>query len=150
MKLAVIISIGVFVLIQLIPINRDNPITDPDAEIKLQGEISLIIQTACYDCHSNNTQCPWYSYVAPVSWLVASDVHDGREEINFSQWNTYSAKRIGRKLQEIVDEVKEEEMPLPLYLITHSEADLDEAQRTVLINWAKTYLENPPVDSLSN
>ena len=115
MKLTVIIVVAVFVLIQFYPLDRDNPVADSSSEIELQGEVKMIVQTACYDCHSNNTSWPWYSYVAPVSWLVAYDVHEAREELNFSMWNTYSQKRINRKFQEIVEEIEEEEMPLPIY-----------------------------------
>ena len=142
MKLALIIVLTIFILIQFIPIERDNPVSDPSSEIELQGEVKMIVQTSCYDCHSNNTTWPWYSYVAPVSWLVTYDVHEAREELNFSMWNTYSQKRMNRKFQEIVEEIEEEEMPLPIYLLTHSEADIDQAQRTVLINWANSNLDS--------
>ena len=150
MKRIVIISIAVIVLIQLIPVNRDNPATDPSSEIKLDGEVKLIVQTACYDCHSNNTKWPWYSYVAPVSWLVSYDVSQGRDEINFSMWNTYPQKRINRKLTEIAEQVEEGKMPLPKYVIMHSEADLDESQRKVLINWAKGNMETTQPDTSAN
>jgi hypothetical protein len=142
MKLTVIIVVAVFILIQLFPLDRDNPAADPSSEIKLEGEVKMIVQTACYDCHSNNTRWPWYSYVAPASWLVTHDVHEARDELNFSLWNTYSQKRINRKFQEIVEEIEEEEMPMPIYIIMHSEADIDQEQRTVLINWAKSNLDS--------
>jgi len=150
MRRAVIISIAVIVLIQFIPVNRDNPATDPSSEIKLDGEVKLIVQTACYDCHSNNTKWPWYSYVAPVSWLVSYDVSQGRDEVNFSIWNTYPQKRITRKLTEIAEEVEKGEMPLPKYVIMHSEADLDESQRKVLVNWAKGNSETVQADTSVN
>lgn len=142
MKLTVIIVVAVFILIQLYPLDRDNPVADPSSEIVLEGEVKMIVQTACYDCHSNNTRWPWYSYVAPVSWLVVHDVHEGRDEMNFSLWNTYTQKRVNRKFQEIVEEIEEEEMPLPIYTIMHSEADIDDEQRTVLINWANSNLDS--------
>jgi Haem-binding domain len=148
MKRIVIISIALIILIQLIPIDRNNPTTDESSEIKLDGEVKMIIQTACYDCHSNNTKWPWYSYVAPVSWLIANDVSDGRDEINFSLWNTYSQKRIDRKFREIAEQIEKEEMPLPIYLLMHSEANLDKSQRKVLINWANKNLEMLQPDSL--
>ena len=149
MKLALVITIIVLALIQLIPIDRDNPATDPSSEIVFDVEVKQIIQTACYDCHSNQTSWPWYSYVAPVSWLVAYHVHQGREEMNFSQWNLYSDKRMDRKLREIIEEIEEEEMPLPIYLLTHSEADIDANQREILINWANSYFEAIEPDSLA-
>jgi len=138
MKRALVVTVIVVALIQLIPVERDNPANEPSSEIVLQGEVKTIIQVACYDCHSYNTNWPWYSYVAPVSWLVAHDVSDAREELNFSVWNTYSAKKMDRKFREIVEEVEEEEMPLPIYLIMHSEADLDVQQREIIINWARS------------
>ena len=74
--------------------------------------------------------------MAPVSWLVADHVHEGRKELNFSVWNTYSPKRQSKKLKEIVEELEEGEMPLPPYLITHPDAAMSESDIQVIRMWA--------------
>ena len=139
MKKIYLIIIVAIILIQFIPINRDNPSTENGAEIVLPVEVEQTIKNSCYDCHSNNTTWPWYSNVAPVSWLVVYNVHQAREELNFSEWNTYSEKRMSYKLKELVEEVEEDEMPLFSYLLLHSEASLSEKEKESLINWAKLF-----------
>lgn len=150
MKRIAVVVVIVLALIQLIPVDRDNPIADPSDEIMFQGNVKNIIRAACYDCHSNNTTWPWYSYVAPVSWFIASDVHEGRRKMNFSEWNKYSEKRSQRKMHDIGEEVEEGEMPLPMYVLMHSKADLNENQRKILINWAKANSNTDAADSLSD
>ena len=83
MKKIYLIIIVAIILIQFIPINRDNPSTENGAEIVLPVEVEQTIKNSCYDCHSNNTTWPWYSNVAPVSWLVVYNVDQAREELNF-------------------------------------------------------------------
>jgi Haem-binding domain len=138
MNKKLMIIIGLLLVIQLYPVNRDNPQSDPQLEIKLQPEVKQIIEKACYDCHSNKSNWPWYSYVAPVSWFVASHVQEGRHEMNFSVWQDYTQKRKSKKLGEIVEEIEEGEMPLPPYKITHSEANLSDEEIATIINWAKS------------
>ena len=79
---------------------------------------------------------PWYSYVAPVSWLVAHDVEDGREEINFSEWNSYSAEDKEDAIEEIWEEVEEDHMPLWFYLILHPEKRLSDEDKEIIKNWS--------------
>ena len=149
MKLTIVILVVVIALIQLIPVDRDNPVSETTNEIAVQGPVKELIQQACYDCHSNQTSWPWYSYVAPVSWFIAHDVHEGREKLNFSEWNLYSEKRIKRKLNDISEEIEEKEMPMPIYTIMHTKADLSDEQRKILINWANSYFDNTNPDSLT-
>lgn len=149
MKKTIIIIVVAIVLIQLIPVDRDNPTVKPADEIVVTGEVNDIIKQACYNCHSNQTSWPWYSYVAPVSWLITHDVHEGRGELNFSNWNLYSEKRQKRKMNEIADQVEEADMPLPIYTIMHREADLSENQRKILISWANSYFDDMKQDSTS-
>ena len=91
---------------------------------------------ACFDCHSNETVWPWYSRVAPASWLLAKDVREGRAELNFSSWSRYSAKKQRKLLRESLTEVKEGEMPLWVYLVGHREARLSDADRAALERWS--------------
>jgi Haem-binding domain len=138
MNKKLMIIIGLLLVIQLYPVNRDNPQSDPQLEIKLQPEVKQIVEKACYDCHSNKSNWPWYSYVAPVSWFVASHVEEGRHEMNFSVWQDYTPKRKSKKLGEIVEEIEEGEMPLAPYKLTHSQANLSDGEVATLINWAKS------------
>ena len=86
------------VAIQLVPVDRTSP--PVTADIAAPANVRAVLKRACYDCHSNETTWPWYSRVAPVSWLVARDVREGRKELNFSDWGGYAAKRQARKLKE--------------------------------------------------
>ena len=133
--------LGIFVLLQLVPVKRTNP--PVTSEIKLPPEMKKIVKKACYDCHSNETKWPWYSYIAPVSWTVAHDVNEGRRELNFSEWGTYSERRRRKKIEEIWEEVEERKMPMPLYIVTHPEALLTKKERLVIKKWTHSQL-NPP------
>jgi hypothetical protein len=120
--------IVLFLVIQLVPVDRSNPpvVSDFDGPI----EVKQILQRSCYDCHSNESEWPWYSYVAPVSWLVAYDVEEGRDELNFSDWQRFAGD--AHLLEEIPEEVEEGEMPMPIYLLTHREAKVSPQELAVL------------------
>ena len=118
--------------------SEDNP-DDLISNHLIEDEVVGILKSACYDCHSNESIYPWYSYVAPVSWLIIRDTRLGREELNFSEWNSFSKKRKLHKLEEMGEEVEEGEMPFKPYMITHAEARLTDEQRSVLIAWSKSF-----------
>ncbi len=120
--------------IQFVPVNRTNP--PVEAEVPAPENVRTILRRACYDCHSNETTWPWYSRVAPFSWLVARDVIEGREELNYSTWNRVSTQEQVKKLKESWDEVAEGEMPPWTYLIIHRDATLSAEDRTALRLWA--------------
>ena len=131
----------VFILIQFIRPLRINPISDKTrditATINIPSNVKQILDRSCYDCHSNNTRWPWYSYIAPVSWLIAQDVNNGREKINYSEWGNYSLTDQVSNFDDIAKMVKNGEMPLPKYLFLHSDAKLTDADKDLLIKWAK-------------
>ena len=126
----VVIAVG----IQLIPVNRTNP--PVTGEIKAPEEVMAILHRSCFDCHSNETKWPWYSYVAPASWLVAKDVRDGRGHINFSEWADYNSKQKEHKQEECGEMVAIGEMPLWFYLPLHSESNLSEEDIELLVSWS--------------
>ncbi|GAA0893009.1 heme-binding domain-containing protein [Fulvivirga kasyanovii] len=97
--------------------------------------VSHILVKACYDCHSNETIYPWYSEVAPLSWWLASHIDEGREHLNYSTWGEQSLKRKKHKLEEMIEEVEEGEMPLTSYTLAHWEASLTADEKAALINW---------------
>ncbi len=134
-KIAAIIIL-IFVILQFIRVDHANP---PVAEeLQINPEVKTILQRACYDCHSNETIWPWYSRVAPISWLVANHVREGREELNFSQWQSYDAKKKAKKLEEIWEEIAKGEMPLKGYTLLHKDASLSDADKQIIKQWSKS------------
>lgn len=115
-------------------------------------EVQSIFKTSCNDCHSNNTVYPWYFNIQPVAWWLDSHIKDGKKELNFSEFATYRIRRQYKKLEDIKNEVKEDEMPLNNYLWIHKNAKLNDQQKLVITNWATmirdTIKANYPPDSL--
>lgn len=97
-----------------------------------------IIHKACYDCHSNETIWPWYSNVAPASYVVVNHVNDARKHLNFSKWGSYAADRKDHKLEECVEEVESGEMPMSSYILAHSEARISAEERARLVELFKS------------
>lgn len=95
-----------------------------------------ILKRACYDCHSNNTSYPWYAEIQPVGWWLADHVKEGKSELNFSEFGTYSVKKADHKLEEVVEMVEDKEMPLESYTFIHKDAVLSKEESELLINWA--------------
>lgn len=128
-KITAIVIAALALLIQLVPYGRshDNPavVAEPQWSSPQVREIAV---RACYDCHSNQSKWPWYSHVAPVSWLVAHDVEEGRRELNFSRWDTRQ-----RHIKDAAEEVLEGEMPMWEYLLVHPEAKLSQAEQAQLV-----------------
>jgi mono/diheme cytochrome c family protein len=126
---------AVFLLLQLVPYGRahDNPpvVAEPNWD---SPQTRQLAQQACFDCHSNETEWPWYSNIAPVSWLVQRHVVEGREHLNFSDWNQSHDEHghAGHEAEEMSEVVLEGEMPLRSFLLTHPEARLTDAERAVL------------------
>ncbi len=125
-----------FFVIQLIPVNKDNPSFDVEYDFEAPVEVKEIIVNSCFDCHSNQTNWPWYSNVAPVSWLVVNHVNEGREHLNFSQWLKKSAKKREKIKEEMIEEIEEGEMPTPGYVMMHPSSDLTDEKLLILKTWA--------------
>lgn len=135
-RIIVIVMIVLFVGIQFVPVTKTNP--PVTGEIKAPEDVMQILRTSCYDCHSNEVKWPWYSNIAPASWLVVYDVNEAREHLNFSEWQSYSAEDQAEDIEEIWEEIEEGEMPLWYYLIAHSEAELSENDKETIKNWVHT------------
>jgi hypothetical protein len=131
----------VLVLIQFIRPKRNlgNAQTTNDITYvtKVPDSIQHMLQAACYDCHSNRTNYPWYAEVNLVGLWLANHINEGKRELNFSEFATYNIKRQAKKFEEIAETVQEHEMPMDSYLWIHDEARLTDVQRTMLIDWAK-------------
>ncbi len=117
-------------------------------------EVDAILKVSCNDCHSNKTEYPWYANVQPVAWWLDEHVVDGKRHLNFSEFTNRPIAIQNHKLEEVIEMVEEKEMPMEeyTYLGLHSEANLTDAQRQLLINWAKSQMaylkDNYPADSL--
>jgi hypothetical protein len=134
LKLLVLLVVVALVGIQFVPVERDNP--PVSADFDESPEVEAILRRSCYDCHSNETRWPWYAHVAPVSWLVAHDVEEGRDHMNLSLWGDLDEKHRERLREEIYEEVEAGEMPLPMYLRAHGDAKLSREDVDVLRAWS--------------
>jgi hypothetical protein len=136
MKKIIITLVVILIGIQFIPVDRKNPPVTMD--INAPENISSILRTSCYDCHSNETSWPLYSYIAPVSFLLAGDVKEGRKHLNFSEWDKYSSDEQIKLLEEMIEEVEKENMPLTIYTFTHPNSKLDSNRIKLLKQWVKS------------
>lgn len=139
-RLAMLKKIGliaavVLVALQFVPVDRDNP---PEAApFAGPAPVQEILARSCFDCHSNRTVWPWYAKVAPVSFLVAHDVAEGRGKLNFSDWGALAPAKQAHAAEEMLEEIREGKMPLPIYKPLHRGAALTPAQVAVLADWAQ-------------
>lgn len=143
-KRILIIILLILVVIQFVPALPDDYVPQSGQSFTevydVPQDVGMILKTACYDCHSHQSKWPWYSKVAPVSFWIGHHVEEGREHLDFSQWGTYSEKKADHKLEEIIEEVKEGEMPLESYTWVHGEARLSADQRSLLIDYISSLL----------
>jgi len=136
--LAIALAVG-FVGIQFVRPVRTNPPVDESqtifAHAQVPPPVSAIFDRSCRDCHSNKTDWPWYSNVAPVSWWLTDHVNHGRKDLNLSEWGRLARDRQDRKLRQICDEVQDGMMPLSSYLPMHPQAKLSAEDKKVLCEW---------------
>lgn len=151
-----LILLNAFIIIQFFRPEK-NMVTVPSdkdiAAIYVTPEnVQQILQRSCYDCHSNNTHYPWYAEVQPVAWYLDDHIREGKDELNFSVFGTYSIARQNKKMKECIKEIKEAKMPLSSYTLLHREAKLSDTDKQAIIDWCesikKTLAERYPPDSL--
>jgi hypothetical protein len=135
----------VFLGIQFVPNELPVVETNNPGDIIQSGlvsqDVTALLKKSCYDCHSNESVYPWYSHIAPSSWLVAKDIREAREELNFSEWDNYDMMKKLGLLDDISIAVSEGEMPLGIYLLMHPSAKIDDAQRELIIAWAEDAMD---------
>lgn len=127
--------IALLIVVQFVPVVRVNPLER--GQPPGPAEVEALLERACYDCHSNETRWPWYSQIAPMSFLIARDVTEGRRELNFSTWSQYNERRKTRKLKEIAEQVEKGKMPQWYYVSLHPDAKLSAADRELITKWAR-------------
>jgi len=133
-KKILLITFAIFILLQFIPAKIENPQTNPNLEIKAPQEIMTILKRSCYDCHSNSVHIPWYSAIAPASFMIKRHVDLGRAWLNFSTWENYTQKKKDDKLKEIFRAVYLA-MPLESYLWIHKGAKLTKKEIQKVRDW---------------
>jgi hypothetical protein len=139
LKITFYILLGCMVMMSLATAPTE-PMGAGDAVLsgaQIDPKVLSILARSCQDCHSESTHYPWYSYVAPVSWLIRSDVARGREHLNLSRWREYSIQRRERSLSEIANQVKDRDMPLPQYTLIHRNARLSDADVDAIFQWTQ-------------
>ena len=141
MKKTLIITALLLVAIQFIPVDRNNPPVDPAKEVQADAAVAAILKRGCYDCHSNETRWPAYASVAPVSFVVASHVHDARKALNFSEYAAIAPETKKVRLERAVMTVNNGRMALPSYLSAHDDARLSAAEKKTLTAWFEAELE---------
>lgn len=149
--------LAIFLVIQLFQPaknNSDDQSYHISKKYEVPAEVATIMKGACDDCHSNKTEYPWYAHVQPAAWWLAGHVDEGKRKLNFSKFTSLKVAVQNHKFEEIVEMVEEKEMPLSSYtwMGLHSEANLSDAQRQTLVNWAKAQMDtlkaHYPADSL--
>lgn len=128
-KLITLIIISALVLMQFYPVYRNNP--PVTKKITFDAKTEQLLRKSCYDCHSNETEWPWYSNIAPMSWFVAYDVNKGRTKLNFSTGNI-------KELDEVIEEIRKDKMPLIQYTFLHPSAKLTQKEKQDLIYGLQT------------
>jgi hypothetical protein len=142
LKRVILPLFAVLLLVQVFRPARTNPPVDPRREIHanlpVDPAVNDVFARSCNDCHSNRTVWPWYSGVAPASWLIVSDVKRGRKALNLSEWGTYKVGAQQKHLAEVCKEVSEGEMPVLHYKLMHPDAKLTKADVVLVCEWARS------------
>ena len=134
MKNVFLIFLALFVVIQFIPSNIENPQTSKELEIKAPKEVMAVFKRSCYDCHSNEVNVPWYSAIAPGSFYIKNHVDIGRKWLNFSVWENYTQNEKDEKLKGIYRTVYAA-MPLESYILLHENAKLTKEEIKLIRDW---------------
>jgi hypothetical protein len=138
-KIIAIVLLVAFVGIQFMPATRNQSDSVPSTDFMLVNNvpenIQKKLQVSCYDCHSNNTQYPWYNKVQPVAWFLEDHIKEGKAELNFNEWDSLSNRRKKSKLRSIIKQIESDEMPLYSYTLIHKDASFSEAEKQELIRW---------------
>ena len=149
-KKILVVFVAVIIVLQFIRpgLNKSNQVltTDITKVVTVPDSVLILLKNACYDCHSNNTDYPWYSHIQPMGWLIAYDIKQAKNELNFSEFGAYSQRRQLSKLDGIDNSLKDDIMPLKSYRLMHKSARLSTDEKTVIIKWAEQSIDNEQPD----
>lgn len=139
LKKIIAILLIVLVGIQFIPttLNQSNGISETDftKTFNVPENIQNLLEKSCYDCHSNNTNYPWYHKIQPMRFIMDKHIKNGRKELNFSEFGVYSKRKQKSKLKSVASQIRDDEMPILSYILTHKGAKLLEDEKTLIIDW---------------
>ncbi len=138
-KIIALVLMAGFVGIQFLPTERNESNVVPKIDFLLVNNtpenISTLLQESCYDCHSNNTQYPWYNKVQPVAWFLEDHIKEGKSELNFNEWDSLSNRRKTSKLRSTIKQIESNEMPLNSYTLIHRNAIFSEEDKKEIIQY---------------
>lgn len=138
-KIIAVVLLIAFLAIQFLPVQLNKSSTTSKADFLMVNNVPENIEnklkTSCYDCHSNHTHYPWYSKIQPVAMFLQNHVIDGKKELNFSEWDSLSVRRKKSKLKAIVNQIRDDEMPMSSYTIIHKNAKFSEVEKKEMIQW---------------
>ena len=118
-------------------INQGNHLAVFLNETNPPENVEIILNNSCYDCHSDNTEYPWYNNIAPVSWWLSWHISEAKANLNLSGWDSYSNRQKVRNLEEVIEVIDEREMPLKQYTWIHNDARISKEQGEAVIEWAR-------------
>ena len=143
-KKILLVVIGILIIGQFIRPNENisNTVSENDiSNFTDNTQVLSILKKSCFDCHSNHTTYPWYAKVFPVSWYLYNHVEGGKKQLNFSEFGTYELRKKNHVLEEILETINEERMPLASYTRLHKEAVLTEGEKIAIENWVNEMIK---------
>lgn len=145
-KIIVLFLLVALLGIQMIPIelNQSNVVPNEDLLVLYEApqNIEVIFKTSCYDCHSNNTVYPWYGKIQPFAWVLQDHIENGKEELNFNEFGSYSKRRKKNKLNSIASQIRDGKMPLDSYTFVHRDSKLSEQEEDEVLAWIENLINN--------
>jgi hypothetical protein len=138
-KVLIWILVAGLIVIQFVPLNRENPASEQKMDLlnytQAPEQVSTLLTNSCYDCHSNQTKWPWYSRIAPVSFVVVNHVNEGRDHLNFSDWGNFDPEDQFAILKHMRKAIEKGGMPLKGYVKLHDEANLSDEDKALIYDW---------------
>ncbi|MBT8275194.1 MAG: heme-binding domain-containing protein [Bacteroidia bacterium] len=138
-KIIAWLALVALIVIQFFPITLNESDTVPQSDFMVENQVPATIknrlQVSCYDCHSNNTDYPWYSKIQPAAWYLEDHIQAGKDELNFNEWDTYSSRRKNSKLRSIIKQIESGEMPMDSYTLIHRDAILSDEDKRMIIDY---------------
>lgn len=141
LNIVTLIVLVIFVGIQFVPTEKNQSDFAPKTDFLLVNNtpetIGQLLMVSCYDCHSNNTEYPWYNKIQPVAWFLEEHVNEGKKELNFNEWDAYSDRRKNSKLNSIISQIEDDEMPLYSYTLIHRDAVYSDSEKEMVIEYMR-------------
>lgn len=145
LKITGLVLLVILVGLQFFPtgVNHSTTVSSTDfvKTYETSEQVAQILRTSCYNCHSNNTDYPWYSKVQPVGWLLEDHINKGKEVLNLSEFGSYSGRRQQSKLTSMISQIEDDKMPLPAYTFIHREARLSKEKKKTLLDYLRILKE---------